>query len=62
MENRQWWTHSNQKMKERRKRKLEEMSEGESTTPSDDAMFLRREMIDADEKMDKLDEKWRTTR
>ena len=53
------------------KRKLEEMSEGKSTRPSDDAMFLRREIIDAitrsdenmetyskkaDEKMDNFDD------
>ena len=39
-----------------KKRKLEEMSEGKSTRPRDDAMFLRREIIDvitrSDEKMD----------
>ena len=30
-----------------KKRKLEEMREGKSTRPSGDAMFLRREIIDA---------------
>ena len=44
-----------------KKRKLEEMSEGKSTRPSDDAMFLRREIIDAitrsDEKMETYSEK-----
>ena len=43
-------------MKEKKKGKLEEMSEGKSTRPSDDAMFLRSEIIDAirgtDEKME----------
>ena len=42
-----------------KKRKLEEMFEGKSTRPSDDAMFLRSEIIDAlkkrsDEKNGKL--------
>ena len=44
------------KMKEKKKSKQEEMNEGKSTRPSDDAMFLRREIIDAirrsDEKME----------
>ena len=31
----------------REKRKLEEISESKSTRPSDDTMFLRREIIDA---------------
>ena len=52
--------------KREKKRKLEEMSEGKSTRPTEDAMFLRREIIDAikmetfskkaGEKMDKFDE------
>ena len=48
-----------------KKSKLEEMTEGKSTRPSEDAMFLRTEIIDAitrsDEKMEtyskKADEK-----
>ena len=54
-----------------KERKLEELCEGESTSPSEDAVFLRKEIIDAlqrsdeimesyskktDEKMDKFDE------
>ena len=48
-------------MKEKKKRKLEEMSEGKSTRPSENAMFLRRETIDtitkSDEKMGTYSEK-----
>ena len=40
-----------------KKRKLEEMSEGKSTRPSEDAMFLRREIIDT---ITKSDEKMKT--
>ena len=35
------------------------MCEGKSTRPSDDAMFLRREIIDA---LKRSDEKWKLTR
>ena len=44
-----------------RRNELEEMSESKSTRPSDDAMFLRRETIDAikrsDEKMETYSKK-----
>ena len=61
---------------EERENKLEETSEGKPTRPSDDAMFFRREIIDAitrsdekmetyskkaDGKMDTFDEQWRIT-
>ena len=35
-----------------KKRKLEEMCEGKSTRPSEDAVFLRKEIIDALERSD----------
>ena len=41
-----------------KKRKLEEMCEGKLTRPSEDAMFLRKEIIDA---LNRSDEKWKVT-
>ena len=45
---------------EREKKKLEEMCGGKSTRPSVDAMFLRREIIDALKKGQM--KKWKLTR
>ena len=41
-----------------KKRKLEETCEGKLTRPSEDALFLRKEIIDA---LKRSDEKWKVT-
>ena len=60
MEKNEHWTHKKQRT-ERKKRKFEEGKEGKVLKPSDDAVYLRRDIMEAfkrsDEKMENYSRK-----